>query len=1414
MSASPETKTNPETMATDARPQVLINGRYRVVRELGQGGMGSVFLVADERDQGKPLALKRVRGDRLDKKGIAILRNEFLALTSVRHPGLATVYDFGVDRESSDYFFTCEFVDGVNLLKACRGLVPQGDAAIPVLVDLVAQVLRALEFIHSRGLVHGDIKPENILVTGLDAQGQADPVQGARVKLIDFGLTRKEKEFGGKKIIGTTYYIAPETINGSQVDRRTDLYSLGCVLYHVVTGKVPFPGDSNLAVLKAHIEKAPEDPSVVRPGVSQALGRVILDLMQKRPGDRPQTALAVISDLNAALGLSFPLETEATFPSYFDVAYSSDRAAHLGKLCEAFGAGCSVAILEAERELNLSSTGLLSLSEEKDGPSGFSRGRFVLLRGEKGLGKRRLIRDFKNIVQTQGAIFLAVECASGTSPRPDADSAPQPSVGDSSARCGNVSEEVPHQEFLRLLDGLSSLTFLEEAFRETLDKLRALTAEPREKGLTPEATSVLEEGAVALLDLSREQPIVLHFHDLHEGGHLLLGFFHAIVMAQIQDSVPLSKLLLVGSSTDRVDMGGSVLQGLFKSKRFKDAAFEVCLSRLNAEDVEDFVNSLCAGHDFTDAFMDRLVEETDGNPELLREILSFLVRKGVIQRKVNGWTLVGSHDAQAIPGKVRSDLRERLRRLDPAALNLAVAFAYLGNATPMDLALRLAGTPKEAALERMQVLCREKILDEDLSEGRLNVYSFVHSSAQTMLYGLVPPEKRPALHDRAGFLSREYYLAAGRENPKKLALHFLRARNKEEGVRHGLAAAKVYADEYQPRKAVETYLDVLSLLEDGSSQQRESIQCELARVCMELGEFSRALELLVPIADARLKSGQRPSPTPLLVDVAICYTRLGDFTKARNYLKEGIAVERQQVLPVWMFHLLLASAELSASLGGHEESISFCERILKSRDQIHDRKLLLQVYCRLVESHRALDCVEKAMLCCQEALKLSDAQVADKKFLDSFFFIMGSFYACRDKFSKALNQYQLSLSVRKKRGLVDAQGHALAEMGAMQICLERPREAARLLKQAHAIFERTGNAAGGTRVLNLLGEVHALLGEYEDSQKAVTESVKRAREMGHQRLVTGAYTVCASISMDRGDHEGAERYLGEVDREEKIGAQQALKVLEMRSQMALERGQFDRALEFANQGLDRARKSGKRLLALPFLQKRAMTFLRLGALTEANRAQERLQEVAHHFGLHASTGRAHFIHGVIQARTGDAQGASREFCKAAEIFKAAESERDLIHLYLEHGLCLLQAGQHEETFLCLEEATYLAKKHNLTYWKCRLHEAMGLLELQMPGGDLGKAKQSLSVAERYARNAPYLDILWQTQYSLGVLAVKLDAMAEAHQHLESASRVRETVLEGIAEVYRSTYLTVSPGQDMKPLMEECRRKAATLTTSL
>src|SRR4029453_10403878 len=133
----------------------VVNDRYRIVRPLGRGGMGAVYLALDAASANHPVALKRVRKDRADARALAILRNEFLALASLSHPNLAKAYEFGIDRESDDLFFTSEYVSGIHWLKATRPLDLADPRGFGAFVHFLVQVLRVLEFIHARGMVHG-----------------------------------------------------------------------------------------------------------------------------------------------------------------------------------------------------------------------------------------------------------------------------------------------------------------------------------------------------------------------------------------------------------------------------------------------------------------------------------------------------------------------------------------------------------------------------------------------------------------------------------------------------------------------------------------------------------------------------------------------------------------------------------------------------------------------------------------------------------------------------------------------------------------------------------------------------------------------------------------------------------------------------------------------------------------------------------------------------------------------------------------------------------------------------------------------------------------------------------------------------------------------------------------------------------
>jgi transcriptional regulator with GAF, ATPase, and Fis domain/Tfp pilus assembly protein PilF/predicted Ser/Thr protein kinase len=265
---------------------MLVARRYQVVKSLGQGSGGEVLLVEDAFSPGRPLVLKTLRGD--DAQLVGALRREFQVLAALRHPRIAQVYDFGKIPQGEPggpaTFMTREFLEGRSLHEAFEG------DSIDSFVSLAVGVCRALEPLHQAGLVHGDLKPDNVIVgpTGT-------------VRLIDFGLVRNEGESAGWPA-GTVPYIAPEVLEGSAADPRSDLYSLGVVLYELIAGAPPFVG-TPAEVIRGHLNGAVPQLRPRRgflekdPTSLQQISRLIMRLLAKRPTERLPRA----SEVEAAL---------------------------------------------------------------------------------------------------------------------------------------------------------------------------------------------------------------------------------------------------------------------------------------------------------------------------------------------------------------------------------------------------------------------------------------------------------------------------------------------------------------------------------------------------------------------------------------------------------------------------------------------------------------------------------------------------------------------------------------------------------------------------------------------------------------------------------------------------------------------------------------------------------------------------------------------------------------------------------------------------------------------------------------------------------------------------------------------------------------------------------------------------------
>jgi serine/threonine-protein kinase len=277
----------------------IIDGRYRVLNRLGSGGMADVYC-AEDLQLGRKVALKMLyRRFAEDAEFLERFRREASSAAGLQHPNVVGVYDRG--EEDGTPYIAMEYVEGRTLKEIVRdgGPLEPGRA-----IDLVEQVLRAARFAHKRGIIHRDLKPHNVIVDAED-----------RAKVADFGiaLAGASDMTQTGSIMGTAQYLSPEQAQGLPVDARSDLYSVGIMLYELLTGAVPFEGDSAVAIALKQVSAAPVPPSQRNPAITPALEHVVLRALAKDPADRPQDAEAFIAELEAARsGLTADSATAAT----------------------------------------------------------------------------------------------------------------------------------------------------------------------------------------------------------------------------------------------------------------------------------------------------------------------------------------------------------------------------------------------------------------------------------------------------------------------------------------------------------------------------------------------------------------------------------------------------------------------------------------------------------------------------------------------------------------------------------------------------------------------------------------------------------------------------------------------------------------------------------------------------------------------------------------------------------------------------------------------------------------------------------------------------------------------------------------------------------------------------------------------
>jgi serine/threonine protein kinase/tetratricopeptide (TPR) repeat protein len=279
-----------ETPSAELSTGSTFGGRFRIIEELGQGGMGKVYKVHDTEIKDR-VALKLLKEQiASDGKTIERFRNEIRLARKIAHKNVGKTFDLG--KAGDSYYITMEYVEGQDL----KGLIRQsGHLALETSIKIAKEICEGLTEAHGMGVVHRDLKPGNIMI---DKEG--------RVRIMDFGIARSTKEKGGELtgegiMIGTPVYMSPEQAEAKAADERSDIYSVGVMLYEMLTGRAPYEGDTSLVIAMKHRGEKPRDPRELNPLIPESLSRLILKCLERDPEERYQSAKEISSVLAGLL---------------------------------------------------------------------------------------------------------------------------------------------------------------------------------------------------------------------------------------------------------------------------------------------------------------------------------------------------------------------------------------------------------------------------------------------------------------------------------------------------------------------------------------------------------------------------------------------------------------------------------------------------------------------------------------------------------------------------------------------------------------------------------------------------------------------------------------------------------------------------------------------------------------------------------------------------------------------------------------------------------------------------------------------------------------------------------------------------------------------------------------------------------
>ena len=1090
---------------------------YTILEELGRGGMGVVYKARDLRLD-RPVAMKF-----LPKKLLAgsedreRLFHEARAASTLNHPGICTIHD--IDEADGEPFLVMEYIEGMPLHEwiknRARGEDRNHSSLVRDGVDIAIHIAEALGKAHEHGILHRDVKSDNIMV-----------MSDGQVKIMDFGLATMTHTADQapltKHVVGTPQYMSPEQIENRPLDRRSDIFSLGVVLYELFTGVLPFAADYDLAVLYAILHSEPEPPDEANPDIPPGVSRIVLRCLRKQADDRYQSC----ADLVTELGMVRPLleenrrtQAESVVPSLSLSASQSQRSVFIGR----------------EPQLRLIESRMQEVTA--------GAGRTVLIHGESGVGKSRLVDEAAAKAHQMGMSVLEGRCLYQEALLPY-----HPYVTALKRGVQNFDhhmvEMLARRAASRGIDLTGRLSLLKAFF--------GLGAEPA----TLLNKEQLWDAIVLLLRVLADRPIVLVIDDLQWADATTQGLF-GFIARNIRE-LP---VLQVGVYRDEDSLSGRRPDGpdlidTLRQLRIEGLAEQVEIDRLTTAETGKAVVRLLDDKPVHKQLLERVYETTRGNPLFVFELVNLMRAQQAIRFDGEQWRLEADARTVAVPDRVQEVILRRIEKLGREEREILEIASCEGDSFQSDVIPVCLGIERLALLKRLQSLEQEHAL---IRHDRAR-YWFDHPLIRQILYESILFELRQEYHKKIAAWLLERHVTED-AYASRIAHHLVASGQEEESLGYLLRAADQASRLYAHDDAMRHYQKVREILDrSGGSHagMRLCVEEGLGDVSHSSGKPQEALQHFDTLLDLARGASDRATEIKALRKSAENLRIIGDMTKALATCNEALSIASRLQAGHELVNCLNTLAVITMARAEYDRTIEVASEALVQARALADPRNESLSLCTLGsalvhrgEYRRAVERLEEA-----RALQQS---IGDTRGLATTFNYAGLAYHRLGELERAVGNHQEALKIKRSIGDQTAVPGSLNGLGDVFRDIGDIERAIDFHRQSLALAREQRNRGSECDNVRDLGADYLLKGDIATARKFLEEVLDLSRNYGYPWYEARSRITLAEVHFAAGEPEAADSSseIG-LNLARKLGARElVIEALRVRAKAVSRGGSYD-----------------------------------------------------------------------------------------------------------------------------------------------------------------------------------------------------------------------------------------------------------------